>query len=146
MINDYDIAQKVIVSSFDEEILEDVVGAAAPFRQFKVMSLRKLEGLPVPLERDGIVVLSEIIPMEQQVQTVLESRNQIVKNELDSRHQIGVYIHWHENEDEIWEEVFTYGDGVDLFYSDLPLEAMEARKILQANLKQQQHLPIRLLS
>ena len=102
MINDYDIAQKVIVSSFDEQILDDVVGAAAPFRQFKVMSLLKLEGLPVPLARDGIVVVYKYLTTEQQVQNVLHSRNQTVQNELDSRHQIGVYKHLNAIEDEIW--------------------------------------------
>ena len=60
--------------------------------------------------------------------------NYLTKERVEKVHSTNNFIGlWyaasHETEnDDLWARIFTTGDGVDFFYSDHPLEAMQARE------------------
>ena len=128
MINENDIANKVMISSFNNEVLDAVISVSATPRRFMV---QRLTSPDFEDDRDqyntfedhsGVNIFFNYIT-EQVVNKVHQQGN----------NKIGL---WHcarrntEN-DHMYRQIFTIGGGVDFFFSDKPVEAMLARDQLQ---------------
>ena len=128
MINQNDIANKVMISSFNSEILDAVTSVSATPRRFMV---QRLTNPDFEDDRDQYNTFEDHSGVNIFFNHITE---QVVnKVHQQGNNKIGL---WHcarrntEN-DHMYQQVFTIGGGVDFFFSDKPVEAMRARDQLQ---------------
>lgn len=129
LIDKLRVAKRTMVSSFSSRQLQDIKRASASHRDFVIHSLRNGDGGPCPdnyeldSEMDGLNILYSQLN-RQLVQRLRSSERSML---------IGVWF-WQKfgGEDAtMYMRVFKTCSPIDFFYSDKPLEAMEARTAIQ---------------
>mmetsp|Transcript_13204 Transcript_13204/g.17964 ORF Transcript_13204/g.17964 Transcript_13204/m.17964 type:complete len:129 (+) Transcript_13204:519-905(+) len=117
-----------MVSSFVPRIIDSVIRAstsppATKPRDFIIQSLRNRMGLPDTLD---YAILDETTGVNIFLDYLTEER-------VTKVHSNGGYVGlWyaaskHTEDAAMWEKVYTTGAGIDFFFSDKPVEAIEAR-------------------
>ena len=123
LIEKYDIAKRVMISSFVPRIIDSVIAASTSDRQFIIHSLRNRMGLPDPADY-------AIFDQTRGINIMLQYlTDEIVSQTHASGSLVGLWYAARLNplEDDMWQQVFSAAGGVDFFFSDKPLHAMEAR-------------------
>ena len=152
LINKYDISSKTMVSSFVPKILSSIMKASDPesSRHFMIQALRNRSGIPDYIydygTQEGMTGINISYDyLEEGRCSKVHSDNKYlgiwysgwVRSDLwspmsyldeHSSNVFGVNGDHSTPEPDMWEKAFTIDGGVDFFYSDYPLQAMELRE------------------
>ena len=127
LIDKYDIGHQTMVSTFSERQLDAVVKIASKSKGFIVQLLTEWED-------DFDEEAYEHPPNISGVSMKLQSLNENISRKIRADGGlIGIWFYANKDseDEEMWRNVFTTGGGVDFFYSDHPLEAMQVRDAMQ---------------
>lgn len=121
LIDKYQIGHRTLISSFHLNILDAVVEESASSRDFLIQSLRNGFGLEdvldyaTPVEMTGINIDNTYL------------REERVEKVRSDHRLVGVYVWRSEEDEQMWEDVFSMRHRANFFYSDRALDAMKVR-------------------
>ena len=132
LVDKYNLAERVMISSFVPRIIDSVISASPSNRKFIIQSLRNRKALPDPA---NYAIFDQTTGINIMLQYMTEER---IKKVQKSGHLVGLWFSMAREGKEdvkVWKQVFTMAGGVNFFYSDRPLESMKARDKFQVRSK-----------